>query len=157
MFSLIIDNYLNKLNLKPNIVTIKMMKLICVGKVKKDYVKLGIEEFLKRLTNYTKMEYLEVNSIEEKHLKGFIIALDVHGKEYPSEKFAENLNKIYMENKPLIFLIGESDGLPEEILHKADLKISLSKMTYPNELVRLIFLEQLYRAFTILNNEPYHK
>ena len=69
-----------------------MMKLICVGKVKKDYVKLGIEEFLKRLTKYTKMEYLEVNSIEEKHLKGFIIALDVHGKEYPSEKFAENLS-----------------------------------------------------------------
>lgn len=134
-----------------------MIKLICEGKVKQTYVKAGVEEFLKRLTKYAKVEYIEKDEIKESDLKGFTIALDVKGKEYPSEKFAENINKIYMENKPLIFLIGSSDGLNEEILAQADLKISLSKLTYPNELVRVIFLEQLYRAFKIINNEPYHK
>jgi 23S rRNA (pseudouridine1915-N3)-methyltransferase len=134
-----------------------MIKLICEGKVKQAYVKQGVEEFLKRLTKHVKVEYIEKDEIKESDLKGFVIALDVKGKEYSSEKFAENINKIYMENKPLIFLIGGADGLQENIQAQADLKISLSKLTYPNELVRVIFLEQLYRAFKIINNEPYHK
>ncbi|MBU1111746.1 MAG: 23S rRNA (pseudouridine(1915)-N(3))-methyltransferase RlmH [archaeon] len=135
-----------------------MIKVISLGKVKKDYVKAGIAEFVKRIGKYTKIEYIETNAFTERDLKGFVIALDVKGTQYSSEKFAEMFNKTYMENKPLVFLIGGPDGMFLNMLEdKIDMRISLSKMTFPNELVNVIFLEQLYRAFTIQNNEPYHR
>ena len=132
-----------------------MIRLICIGKIKKQYVKEGVNIFMKRLQRYVKVEYIETNSIKEQN--GFNIALDVQGKQVSSEKFAELIKKINFDYKNINFYIGEAEGLPKKVLQSCDLKISLSKMTFPNELIRVIFLEQLYRAFTINNNEPYHK
>ena len=132
-----------------------MIRLICIGRIKKQYVKKGANIFLKRLQKYSKVEYIETNSIKEK--SGFNIALVVEGKQLSSKKFAELIKKINFDYKNINFYIGEAEGLPKKVLQDCDLKISLSKMTFPNELVRVIFLEQLYRAFTINNNEPYHK
>ena len=134
-----------------------MIRIVCIGKVKKAYVKEGVDIFLRRLTKYTKVEYLEKNEIKEIDLKGFTVALDVLGKDMSSEKFADMVKKVDMDYKHITFFIGEAQGLPEFVLNQCDMKLSLSKMTFPNELFRVIFLEQLYRAFTIINNEPYHK
>jgi 23S rRNA (pseudouridine1915-N3)-methyltransferase len=132
-----------------------MIRLICVGKIKKKYVKDGVEVFLKRLQKYNRCEYIETNTLKE--YNGFSIALDVEGKQISSEKFAELIKKIDFDYKNINFYIGGAEGLEKDFLETCDMKISLSKMTFPNELVRVIFLEQLYRAFTINNNEPYHK
>ncbi len=134
-----------------------MIRLLCQGKVRKAYVKEGMDVFLKRLGKYSKVEYIEKNQFKESDFKGFTIALDVKGKELSSEKFADLLKRVDFDHSQITFFVGEAEGLPQFVLDACDMKISLSKMTFPNELVRLIFLEQLYRAYTIINNEPYHK
>ena len=90
-------------------------------------------------------------------MKGYVVALDPLGTELTSEDFASFIKKTTLEQKNITFLIGGPNGIPKEYLRKANKKISLSKMTFPNELVRAIFLEQLYRAFKINKNESYHK
>lgn len=87
-----------------------------------------------------------------------VIALDMHGLSLDSEAFAERLNKYFLSgNSHLIFIIGGSIGLDDDVIKSADLKLSLSSMTFPHQLVRVILLEQIYRAFKIINNEVYHK
>ena len=134
-----------------------MITILALGKIKQPFVQQGMNEFLKRLQHYTKVEYLEKNSLNLDNLNGYLIALDEHGQQFTSTEFAQFLKKIDLENKNIIFIIGEAEGLSEEILKKCSKTISLSKMTFPTQLVRLIFAEQLYRAFTIINHEPYHK
>ncbi len=134
-----------------------MITLLGIGKVKQPFVQEGMQEFLKRLQSYTKIEYLEKNNLNLDNLNGYIIALDEHGSQMTSVEFAQFIKKITLEQKNIIFIIGEAQGLSPDILQKCSKTISLSKMTYPTQLVRLIFAEQLYRAFTIINNEPYHK
>lgn len=132
------------------------MKLIVLGKTKEQYLKTGINEFLKRLNRFTKLEYLEVNSLDNLKLdNSYIITLEINGIEYSSEGLAHFL-KINTE-KNLVFIIGDENGIPKEIKSKANTSISLSKMTFTHEFARLIFLEQLYRAFTINSRMKYHK
>ena len=84
--------------------------------------------------------------------------MDIHGKELTSEKFAQHINDTTIYGKShLVYIIGGSHGLSKKVLEKAHLKVSFGKLTYPHQLMRLILMEQIYRAFKILNNEPYHK
>lgn len=132
-----------------------MIEILCIGKTKTPFVKQGITEFLQRLPKYQPTTYREVSEIKQP--TGFLIALDVKGKEMNSPELAQTLKKLLLQEKKITFVIGEANGLPTEIVNKANLRLSLSQMTFPHELVRIIFLEQLYRAFSIIHNEPYHK
>lgn len=157
------------------------ISIITVGKVKEKYIKLGIEEFMKRLGPYAKMEIIEVadekapeqlseNEIEQiKEKEGdrilskigaeaHVIALAIDGKQLSSEQLAKELDKLATYGKSKIaFIIGGSLGLSDTVLHRADYKLSFSHMTFPHQLMRLILVEQIYRAFRINRGEPYHK
>ena len=155
--------------------------IIAVGKVKEKYATQGIKEFVKRLGPYAKVKIVEVadepapESLSEKEellvkqkegekilskiTPGMhVVALDLGGKERTSEQFAEWMDdhRTYGRSK-LAFVIGGSLGLSEEVLRRADEKVSFSKMTFPHQLMRLFLVEQIYRAFRIIHNEPYHK
>lgn len=155
--------------------------IISVGKLKEKYLKAGISEYSKRLKSYTKLDIIEVNDepaaknlsqkdIEQvKEIEGKkilnkipdrteVIALDLKGKELTSEKFAKYINDTTIYGKShIVYIIGGSNGLSSEVLERSDLRISFGKLTYPHQLMRLILIEQIYRSFKILNNEPYHK
>ncbi len=152
--------------------------IICVGKVREPYISLGIEEFKKRLAPYISLEITEVQAFQIKTKNDGIkarqieankifniiskddynIALAIQGKEISSEGFAQKLTELSQIGVNKInFIIGSSTGLDESILNHANLRLSFSKMTFPHQLTRLILLEQIYRAFKIINKEPYHK
>ncbi len=153
-----------------------MVHIACIGKGKEKYYTEACEEYLKRIKKYTKIQIIEkpeyklidnssfaqtqkaldieAQSIESS-LKGTIVVLDSCGEVLTSEEFAKFLN---MHLSPdITFVIGSSFGLSENIKKKADKIISFGKMTYPHRLMRVILLEQIYRAFCINNNLPYHK
>jgi len=133
-----------------------MIKLIVVEKTKEQFIKLGINEYLKRLQRFTKLEYIEVNHFNNLKLDNqFLIVLDIKGINYSSEELALFLNKNINNN--LTFIIGDEDGIQEKLKKKASLLLSLSRMTFTHEFARLIFLEQLYRAITINKGMKYHK
>ncbi len=132
-----------------------MIHIHMQGKLKEKYCKLGIEEYLKRLQKYAKVKIHE--SISLQNLKGFIIALDENGTQFSSKDFATTIKQLHLEQKDISFVIGEANGLPKEILQKCNMKVSLSSMTFPNQLAVLVFVEQLYRTFTIIKGEKYHK
>lgn len=151
-----------------------MIKIITVGSIKEKYLKEAIDEYKKRLNKYTNIEIIEVKDeglVEEnkskkleaekieKHLndKDYIITLEIEGKEFTSEEFAEKIRTIQIENSNIIFIIGGSYGLDNTIKEKANCHLSFSKMTFPHQLFRVILLEQIYRAYKINNNEKYHK
>ena len=155
--------------------------LIVVGKIKEKYLQAGINEYLKRLRPYAQVEIIEVGDepapekashaqeeqIKEreaekiaKHIKekSFIVALALEGKMLGSVDLAEKLQALALKGQSHItFLIGGSLGLAKSLTDQADFLLSLSPMTFPHQLVRLIFLEQIYRAFKIIKGEPYHK
>lgn len=157
------------------------INIVCVGKIKEKYLKLGIDEFKKRLSKYCKLEIIELEDekapenlsdkemlmIKEKEGKkilskikdnSYVIALAIDGKNLSSEELAETINKLGVRGiSNITFVIGGSLGLSDEILSRADYKLSFSKMTFPHQLMRLILLEQVYRAYRINNGEPYHK
>lgn len=157
------------------------ISLICVGKIKEKYLTMGIDEYKKRLSRYCSLEIIELpdegtpdnagTAIEEaikrtegnrilKALKedSFCIALDIQGKMLSSEELAEYMEKLFVGGKSHIsFIIGGSLGLSDEVLKRADYRLSFSKMTFPHQLMRLVLLEQIYRSYRIINNEPYHK
>lgn len=157
------------------------IKIIVVGKLKEKYLKNGIAEYLKRLKRYANLKIIEIKDeaasqtlsdaeieqikvVEGKRIieklpdRARVIALDLKGKQLTSEDFAEEINETmtYGTSK-IVYIIGGSHGLSQEVLQKTDLKISFGKMTYPHQLMRLILVEQIYRAFKIIRNEPYHK
>ena len=157
------------------------INIVCVGKIKEKYLKLGIDEFKKRLSKYCKLEIIELEDekapenlsdkemlmIKEKEGKkilskikdnSYVIALTIDGKNLSSEELAETINKLGVRGiSNITFVIGGSLGLSDEVLSRADYKLSFSKMTFPHQLMRLILLEQVYRAYRINNGEPYHK
>lgn len=157
------------------------INIVCVGKIKEKYLKLGIDEFKKRLSKYCKLEIIELEDekapenlsdkemliIKEKEGKkilskikdnSYIIALAIDGKNLSSEELAQTINKLGVRGvSNITFVIGGSLGLSDEVLSRADYKLSFSKMTFPHQLMRLILLEQVYRAYRINNGEPYHK
>lgn len=153
------------------------MKLVCVGKTMTSYLKEGESEYIKRLGHYCSFEMIEIPElknvrklsrdqikVEEGKLilskigpGESMILLDENGKHFSSEKFADFIQKqLNQGGKGIVFIVGGAYGFSEEVYEKALHKISLSPMTFSHQMVRLFFLEQLYRAHTILNNEPYH-
>ena len=151
-----------------------MIKIITVGSIKEKYLKDAIDEYKKRLSKYTNIEIIEVKdeglvevnkAIEleaqkiEKHIgdRDYLITLEIDGKEYSSEEFAEKLRKIQIETSNIVFIIGGSYGLSNSIKERSNMSLSFSKMTFPHQLFRVILLEQIYRAYKINNNESYHK
>ncbi|MBR3146071.1 MAG: 23S rRNA (pseudouridine(1915)-N(3))-methyltransferase RlmH [Bacilli bacterium] len=151
-----------------------MIKIITVGSIKEKYLKDAIEEYTKRLSKYTNIEIVEVKDeglvepqkaiiLEEekilKHIneKDYLVTLEIEGKEFTSEEFAEKIDKIQLEASNITFIIGGSYGLSQSIKDKSRLHLSFSKMTFPHQLFRVLLLEQIYRAFKINNNESYHK
>jgi len=157
------------------------ISIICVGKLKEDFHVKAVEEFKKRLSSYCKLEIIELpdektpdnaSAAEEAKIKetegkkilknvkddAKVIALAIEGKQYTSEGFAELIEKTGVAGTGHIqFIIGGSLGLSEEVLGRADLLLSFSKMTFPHQLMRTILLEQVYRAYRIIYNQPYHK
>ena len=144
-----------------------MIKIICVGKIKESFYRDAIDEYMKRLSKYHKIEIIEVmdsNINNEKDLilkkidkKDFIVTMEIEGKEFSSVEFANFIDKTLMNYSNITFVIGGSDGLSNEIKGLSNYKLSFSRMTFPHQLFRVILLEQIYRAFKIMNNESYHK
>lgn len=144
-----------------------MIKLICAGKIKEKYLKDGIEDYLKRINKYHRMEIIEIEDatpeIEEVKIlkyidnKDYVITLEIEGDMLNSVQLADKIDKTFITNSNITFVIGGSYGLSDNIKKKANYRLSFSKMTFPHGLFRLIFLEQIYRSFKILNNETYHK
>lgn len=155
--------------------------IVCVGKIKEKYLSDAIKEYSKRLSRYCKLQILEVPDEKApenysdkekeitkrkegesilKHIKesSFIITLDLKGKMLSSEEMSSFIKDCGIKgNSNLVFIIGGSLGLPDEVLSKANFSLCFSKMTFPHQLMRVILLEQLYRSYKIINNEPYHK
>ena len=145
-----------------------MIKILCVGKIKERYLQDLINDYLKRISKYHKIEIIELkddsNYLKEtsnllEHIKSsdYNIALDIKGKMVTSEEFASIIDKTFLTNSTITFIIGGSLGLNEEIKSKCQAIISFSHLTFPHGLFRGILLEQIYRSFKILNNEAYHK
>jgi 23S rRNA (pseudouridine1915-N3)-methyltransferase len=155
--------------------------LVTVGKIKEKFYSEAIAEYSKRLSRYCKLEIVEVadektpdnaSEVMETQIKlkeaerilknirddSYCIALAIDGKKYNSVDFARHIEKLGVAGKSNIaFVIGGSLGLHESVLKRADEKISFSDMTFPHQLMRVILLEQIYRGYRIINNEPYHK
>lgn len=155
--------------------------LITVGKIKEKYFQMAIAEYCKRLSRYSKLDIIEVldektfeaaSSTEEELLKekeaqrilkyikdsSYVISLEIDGKMLNSEELAATIQDLGVKGiSHITFIIGGSIGLHKSVSKLADLKLSFSKMTFPHQLMRVILLEQIYRSFRIMNNEPYHK
>ena len=157
------------------------ISIVCVGKVKEKFYRDAVDEYVKRLSRYCKLEICEVADEKtpdepsdalkaqilkkeaermEKYLKqdAYIIALAIDGKKMDSEKFAACIDRLGIGGTSHIqFIIGGSLGLDESILKRADMGLSFSDMTFPHQLMRVILLEQVYRGYRIISGEPYHK
>ncbi|MDR7000041.1 23S rRNA (pseudouridine(1915)-N(3))-methyltransferase RlmH [Neobacillus niacini] len=157
------------------------ISIVTVGKLKEKYLKQGIDEYLKRLSAYAKVEVIEVadekapeelsesEMLQVKQKEGerilakisqdaHMIALAINGKMQSSEELADTLDKLATYGKSKIaFVIGGSLGLSDEVLRRSNEQLSFSRMTFPHQLMRLILVEQIYRAYRINRGEPYHK
>lgn len=151
-----------------------MIKILCVGKIKEKFYRAAIDEYLKRLGKYTKIEIIECRDFSdlpiteimlkekqelEKHIqdKDYIISLDIEGKELSSTELAQKIDNIHLSHSNITFIIGGSYGIHEELKNRSNFRLSFSKMTFPHQLFRVVLLEQIYRSFKINNNESYHK
>ena len=144
-----------------------MIKIICIGSLKEKYLKEGINDYLTRINKYHKINIIElsdsnINEEGDKILKyldnkDYIIAMDIDGIELSSTELSQKIDKTFITNSTITFIIGGSNGIREDIKNKSNFKLSFSRLTYPHGLFRLILLEQIYRSFKILNNESYHK
>lgn len=150
------------------------LKLIVVGKTKESFFISSEQEYLKRITRYVRLDYITVKSSkhqtkadsclaqEEKEIvahlgsSDFVVLLDENGKEYTSRGFANQLNNWVSHHPNVVFVIGGAFGFSEQIKARANAALSMSQFTFPHHLARTVFLEQLYRAFTILRGENYH-
>lgn len=159
------------------------MRITCitVGKIKEKYFTMAIEEYAKRLSRYCKLEIVELadektpdnaSDLMEEQIKqkegerilkaikedAYVIALAIEGKQLDSVELSEKLSGLFVDgNSHITFIIGGSLGLSKEVLARADYKLSFSMMTFPHQLMRVVLLEQIYRAYRIMNGEPYHK
>lgn len=145
-----------------------MIKILCVGKIKEDYLEKLIDDYKKRIGKYIKIEIVELKDFVDydkeinnlaKNIKksDYNIGLDLSGKMITSVEFAEKIDNVLPRNSNITFIIGGSLGLNDEVRSLCDELISFSKMTFPHGLFRGILLEQIYRACKINNHEMYHK
>ena len=157
------------------------IRILTVGKIKEKYLNDGIAEYAKRLSRYCKLNFIQVpdektpdkasdalnRQIKEtegnrllSHIReqDYVIALAIDGKMLDSVELSEKIEKIGINGySNIVFVIGGSLGLHKSVSDRADFKLSFSKMTFPHQLMRVILLEQIYRSYRILGNEPYHK
>ena len=157
------------------------IRILSVGKIKEKYLTAGIQEYAKRLIRYCKLTFCQVadektpdkasEALNEQIKKtegerimknirdqDYVIALALDGKMLDSVELSEKIGQLGIEGKiSVAFVIGGSLGLSEQVLKRADFRLSFSRMTFPHQLMQMILLEQIYRGFRILNNEPYHK
>ncbi len=150
-----------------------MIKIICIGKIKENYLKEAILEYKKRISKYTNIEIIELddynydikktllteynNIIKVMNPSDYNILLDISGVELDSLSFAKKINDTLTINSNITFIIGGSYGVMDELRNKVDYKLSFSKLTFPHQLFRVLLLEQIYRAYKINNHEEYHK
>lgn len=154
------------------------INVVTVGSLKEKYLIENCKEYLKRISKYHTINMIEVEEEKlpknyseadiskclvkegqkiEKHLSGYIVALDIHGEMLDSVAFSKKIENISLSSSTITFVIGGSYGISENIKSIANFKISFSKMTFPHQLFRVMLLEQIYRACTISNNILYHK
>ena len=145
-----------------------MIKIICLGKLKESYLTELVNDYLKRINKYHKTEIIELKDEEnlENEAKNilkyinpndYVITLEIEGKALNSLEFAELIDKTFITNSTITFIIGSSIGLSRVVKERSNFKLSFSKFTFPHGLFRGILLEQIYRAFKINHNENYHK
>ena len=145
----------------------KKVNLVCVGKIKEKYLRDGIEEYAKRLSRFCSFSIIELPDIPGEikkesdailsKLKGFVIICDIGGKLVTSPELSISMEKAYLTNSDVTFVIGGSDGFDDRVRAAANLSISFGRVTFPHQLMRLMLSEQIYRAFNITENTPYHK
>lgn len=157
------------------------IRIVAVGKIKEKYIQEGIKEFSKRLSRYCSLDIVEIDdekapeNLSEKEMdivknkegdrilakipqNSFIISLVIQGRQLSSEELSEKVDDLMINGiNDITFVIGGSLGLSTDVIDKSNFKLSFSKMTFPHQLMRLILLEQVYRGFRIMKNEPYHK
>ena len=154
------------------------IKVIAVGKIREQGFKLALDEFVKRLGAYCSFSVVEIpaqtikdESLAEKYMEeeaqkilavvkpnSYLITLEIEGKIFSSEGFAQKIDEIVKEGvNEVCFIIGGANGLAQSLRAKSNLKLSFSKMTFPHQLARVMLVEQIYRAMKILAKEPYHK
>ena len=155
--------------------------ILCVGKIKENFYRDAVSEYAKRLSRYCRFEVIEVademtpedagEAIRKQILEkegtrllskirdnAYVCTLEIKGKRFSSEEFAEQIRRVTLGGvSDIVFVIGGSLGLSEEVTKRADLHLSFSDMTFPHQLMRVILCEQIYRAFRINSGEPYHK
>ncbi len=155
--------------------------VLCVGKIKEKFYTQAVAEYSKRLSRYCKLDIIALpdektpdNAGEQMNIAikckegerilanikqdDYVIALAIEGKMLDSVELSQHIERLGIEGKSsIVFVIGGSLGLSKEVLDRADYKLSFSKMTFPHQLMRVILLEQVYRAYRIMKNEPYHK
>ena len=155
--------------------------IICVGKIKEQYLKDAVAEYSKRLSKYCSLTITEIsdeqvpNNLNDKlaqnikqiesnhilsHIKrdSYVICLDLKGKQFSSEEFSKKIENIALnDSSNITFIIGGTLGMSDELLKKSNELICFSKMTFPHQLMQMILLEQIYRSYRIINHEPYHK
>lgn len=150
-----------------------MIKIICVGKIKEKYYTDAVNEYIKRLSKYAKINLIEVKDedfeinktlTKEKDSiikyiddKDYVITMEIEGNELDSVSLAKHIDNIQNNYSNITFIIGGSYGLHDDIKNRSNYKLSFSKLTFPHQLFRVILLEQIYRSFKINNNETYHK
>lgn len=156
------------------------IKIISVGKIKEKSLKLLIDEYIKRLSRFAKLEVIEINDLPvpdnpseseisavitkegleiSKYInsRSYVISMCIEGVKKSSEKFANLLENTQNNFSEIIFVIGSSHGLSDDIKNKSNFKLSMSDMTFPHNIAKFMLIEQIYRAFKIINNESYHK
>jgi len=157
------------------------IKILCIGKIKEKYLNEGINEFLKRLKVYAKVDIVEkkeerisespsqaeidsvlesegLSMLKEISSDDYVIILDLHGKEVDNLEFLKLFDKAMVDGQSsFVFVIGGSYGISEDLRKRADFKWSFSKLTFTHQMIRLLLVEQIYRTFRIKHNQPYHK
>ena len=145
-----------------------MIKIICLGKLKEEYLAFLVRDYASRISKYHKIELIELKDEEDlereavsilKHIdrKDYVITLEIDGKALDSISFAKLLDETFITHSTITFVIGSSTGLSNKIKTRSNYQLSFSKLTFPHGLFRGILLEQIYRAFKINNHENYHK
>jgi len=152
-----------------------MIKLVCVGKVKDTHLQALIDDYVKRINHYHKLQIIEVKdesiTTDEKAVMvkeaervlnkisfdEYVILLDLHGKSIDSVSLSKKIDELFISNSKLTFVIGGSLGLDDSLRKRANMAIKLSDLTFLHQMTRLILLEQIYRSFKILSHETYHK
>ena len=152
-----------------------MYKIVCVGKIKEDFITKGIHEYTKRISAFTKLDIVEVKEVNTNNISNnmkeeannilqkinkndYVITLEIEGKRLDSVQLSKQMeNLVTYGNSNIVFIIGGSNGLDKSVKERSNLALSFSDFTFPHQLMRLILVEQIYRSLTITHNKEYHK